>query len=41
MKSLNDIADTLWENNFYEEAIFLRELMALIFEGIMYERNKK
>ena len=39
-KSLNDIADILWENNFFEEAKRLRLLAANIFEGIMNEKQK-
>jgi hypothetical protein len=34
-KSLNDIADVLWDSGFLEEAKILRELAAIIFEEIM------
>jgi len=40
MKSLNDIADVLWENNFFEEAKILRELSAIIFEELIYEKSR-
>ena len=37
--TLNDIADILWENNFFDEAKKLRELAAIIFEEIANEKR--